>query len=162
MNDHEFQVSTKVLGQGAVYQVHVAPTEPLLHVLQRGAEVANEPLLPSSSHPLDKLHNLRGGDVGPAITDLDQPLGQFLRNPEATKDFGIELVLAIRVNAQWRVATATSMAPRQILELFELNPSEYSLYLGQRADPLPVDTAILLKRGEGFEAQRDGKYGENK
>lgn len=75
--------------------------------------------------------------------------------------FGIELVLAFRVNVRWAVAPAPQMTPRQILALPAINlPYEqYTLYLPGSSDPLPLDTPITITRGEALEAQRDGKYG---
>ena len=54
----------------------------------------------------------RHGPVGPAITDLDQSLGRLPEGEGGDADFGIELVFAFRVNAQWAVATAAQMTPR--------------------------------------------------
>lgn len=42
---------------------------------------------------------------------------------------------------------------------FGLNPAEYSLYAIDGKDPLPPDTPLNLRRGERFEAQKDGRYG---
>jgi hypothetical protein len=80
---------------------------------------------------------------------------------DATRDFGIELTLAIRVNTRWDVATSESMTPREILALpqIALDFQQYTLYLPGSAEPLPLDAPVAITRGEVFEAQRDGKYG---
>lgn len=153
-------VTTRILGTTEPsHRFRIPRLAPMLMVMQTGAHRAGVALLPDATNPLDRLHNVRGQHVGEAISDLDESLQHFLRRPGTTRDFGIELVLAIRVNALWAVATAASMNPRQILALFGLDPTDYSLYRGTSVDPLPPDTAIALRRGDAFEAQRDGKYG---
>jgi hypothetical protein len=161
MTPHDLHVSTRVLPDGHKFPFRVAPSASLLEVLQTGAERAGVPLLPSAEAPLDQLRNIgKHHEPGPPISDLDQAVGPFLSQPEATSDFGITLVRAIRVNTQWRIAPESSMSPRQILGLFGLDPQEYSLYRTSSPELLPVDTAIALSRGDAFEAQRDGKYGQ--
>lgn len=64
------------------------------------------------------------------------------------------------VNTRWAIATAASMSPRQILELpgIELDYTQYTLYLPNSVDVLPLDTPIVLERGKAFEAQRHASY----
>lgn len=153
-------VTTRILGTTEPpRRFRIPRSVPLLTVMQTGARRAGVALLPDATNPHDRLYNVRGQHVGEAISDLDESLQHFLRRPGTTRDFGIELVLAIRVNALWAIATSASMNPRQILALFGLDPTDYSLYRGTSVDPLPPDTAISLRRGDTFEAQRDGKYG---
>jgi hypothetical protein len=82
------------------------PTAALREVLQEGAQHAGVQLLPAAlEKTLDQLHELsQHGQVGPPITNLDQPLGAYLQEKGTTPHFGIELVLAFRVNTRWAVA----------------------------------------------------------
>jgi len=103
---------------------------PLLEVLQEGATAAGASLLPSPAEPLDLLHNfLQNDELGPPILDLEQAVGAFVRAPGTTHHFGIELVLAFRVNNRWAVAPSAQQTPRQILALpsINLDPTEYRL-----------------------------------
>jgi hypothetical protein len=73
----------------------------------------------------------------------------------------VELVLAIQINTRWRIAPQKQMTPKDILALAGLPWQEYSLYFPpDSVDPLPPDTPVELHRGQHFEAQRDGKYGQ--
>jgi hypothetical protein len=135
---------------------------PLLEVLQEGAAAASVVLLPSTAEPLDLLHNfLQHDELGPPILDLEQPVGEFVRSPETTQHFGIELVLAFRVNNRWAVSPSVQQTPRQILALpsINLDPTEYTLYLPGSTEILPLDTPLTITRGMALEAQKDGKYG---
>lgn len=133
----------------------------LLDILDKGATELQVTLLPAPRDPLDHLRGVyRGSKIG-APLDLKLTLAEFLRQPDATDHFAVELVLAIQVNTRWRVAPTQQMDPRAILTLAGLSPQEYSLYYPpDSVDPLPPDKPIELHRGERFEAQRDGKYGE--
>jgi len=133
---------------------------PLLDVLDEGARKLNVSLLPDPRVPLDHLRGVYPGDKVSEPLDLKLTLAGFLRQPDATDQFAVELVLAIQINTRWRVAPTPQMDPRAILTLAGLSPQEYSLYLPpDSVDPLPPDKPVELHRGERFEAQRDGKYG---
>ena len=160
MKPHELHLSVCVLPDGHKHSLKLPGTATLLDVMQEGASRAGESLLPTPEQPLDRLHNIgKHHEVGPAIEDLGQPAAEYVSEPGHTDDFGIELVLAIRLNTQWQIAPQPSMSPREILQLFGLDFQEYTLYRSLSADPLPLDTSISLARGDAFEAQRDGKYG---
>jgi hypothetical protein len=163
MAPHASKVSVRVLQPpGPDVDVELPNDDPLSETLIQGAAALSVTLLPSPQEPLDKLRNeIQHGEFGPPIGDLDQPLGEYLHEPHTSKRFAIELVLAIRVNTRWAIATADSMSPRQILELpgIDLDYSQYTLYLPNSTEVLPLDTPIALHRGIAFEAQRDGKYG---
>ncbi len=160
MKPHELILSARVLPDGHQHSLKVPGTATLLDVMQEGASRADASLLPTPDQPLDRLHNIgKHHEVGPAIEDLGQPAADFLSEPGHTDDFGIELVLAIRLNTQWQLAPQPSMSPREILQLFGLDFQEYTLYRPLNADPLPLDASLSLTRGDAFEAQRDGKYG---
>jgi hypothetical protein len=132
----------------------------LLEVLDKGARELDEHLLPSPEEPLDKLRGVyQDHQVGKPL-NLELTLGEFLREEPRTHHFAVELVLVIRINTRWRVAPENEMTPREVLTLADLPWEEYSLYNPpDSVDPLPPDTPVKLRRGERFEAQRDGKYG---
>ena len=53
------------------------------------------------------------------------------------------------------------MTPKAILALAGLSWEQYSLYYPDDSkEPLPPDAPVKLHRGQRFEAQRDGKYGQ--
>lgn len=157
------KVSVRVLhSTDAEVDIELPNDDPVSEVLIQGATALSVTLLPSPQEALDKLRNgIQHGEFGPAIDDLEQPLGEYLHAPHTSKRFAIELVLAIRVNTRWATAPADSMSPRQILELpdIALDFTQYTLYLPSSTEVLPLDTPIALHRGMAFEAQRDGKYG---
>jgi hypothetical protein len=160
----ERQLTIQVLPIGGMTKRFKLPENAaLMEVLVDGARELGVALLPPSpERPLDRLHNIvRHDQAGPAIEDLDQSLGDYLKEKGTTNDFGIELVVTFRVNTRWAVATKPEMSPKEILALpaINLNPSEYTLYAQGGTNPLPLDTPIQLTRGQVLEAQRDGKYG---
>jgi hypothetical protein len=160
---HDVHVTARLLPQGHEAKFHLAANAPLLEVLEAGAKHLHVQLMPPApERPLDQLHDLSHcGQVGPAIDNLDQDLAAYLKEKGTTAHFGIELVLAFRVNTRWAVATSPEMTPKQILALpaINLDYQQYTLYMPGSSDPLPLDKPIHLKRGEALEAQRDGKYG---
>lgn len=159
----ELHVTIRLLTGGREVSFKEPANAPLLEILLDGARHLGVTLLPPSpAAPLDRLHDFgRHGHVGPAIDDIGQALGAYLKEPGTTPDFGIELVLAFRVNTRWAVATAPQMTPKEILALPAINLpyQEYTLYLPGSNNPLPLNQPITLHRGEALEAQRDGKYG---
>lgn len=140
---------------------HVRRSARLLDVLDEGARVLDVTLLPGPENPLDHLrgvyeHHRVGGPL-----DLEITMEEFLQQEGRTHHFAVELVLAIQVNTRWRVAPEKEMTPKAILTLAGLSWEEYSLYFPPESkEPLPPDTPVKLHRGQRFEAQRDGKYGE--
>jgi hypothetical protein len=161
-NIHEVQITTRILPTGQDSKFKIAENASLLAVLEAGAEHGSVELLPPNDAPLDKLHNIeKHGEIGPAIDDLEQTVGEYIKQPHTTHNFGLELVRAFRVNTRWDIATASTMTPRQILALPRINLDfqTYTLYRLGSADPLPLDTAIEIERGTALEAQPDGKYG---
>jgi hypothetical protein len=144
----------------AQYKFTLPGNAPLLEVLQTGAHLAGKNLLPNPQNPLDRLHiMLSHNNVGPPIEDLQEQIEDFLKHEHEGNHFGIQLVLAFRVNARWAIAPQPELSPRQILDLFGMNYEDYSLYNEGSSDLLPLDIPILITRGKIFEAQRDGKYG---
>lgn len=132
----------------------------LLEVLDQGAQKLDVKLLPDVREPLDHLRPVyRDHETGEPL-DLSLTVAEFLEKEPVTHHFAIELVLAIQINTRWRVAPEPEITPKAILVLAGLNPEEYSLYFpADSKEPLPPDTPVKLRRGQRFEAQRDGKYG---
>ncbi len=97
---HEVHVSVRLLPHGHEAKFHLAANAPLLDVLEAGAKHLDVHLLPPGrERPLDQFHDLSHcGQVGPAIDNLDQDLGPYLKEKGTTAHFGIKLVLAFRVN----------------------------------------------------------------
>ncbi len=155
------KLRTRIRPQTAFQEVEVDGTGTLFDVLKAAAIAGGQTLLPPDATPLDRLYGLDNHEVvGPSL-DLEEGIEEYLHRPHTSKKFEVELVLAIRVNARWAIATDESMSPRNILKLpgINLSPDDYSLYTPGSNQPLPPDVAITLRRGDRFEAQRDGKYG---
>ena len=92
------------------------------------------------------------------IGDLEKPLWIAIVDG-CSRHFAIEYRLIVQINTRWGVAPSDHATPRELLMSFGLNPAEYSLYAIDGKDPLPPDTPLNLRRGERFEAQKDGRYG---
>lgn len=160
--DRQIHVTTRILGNGAdPVGFRISREATLLDLTAEGASRAGVSLLPAAGTPFDRLHNLRGNEVGPAIDDLGQTVGDFVRDPANSQHFGIELVLAFRVNTRWTVAPRAQLSPREILALpeIQLDHTQYTLYRPGSTEPLPLDGQVVIERGVAFEAQRDGRYG---
>lgn len=138
-----------------------AKTALLLEILDEGATKLDVKLLPNPQAPLDALRPVYSDHEAGAPLNLDLTLAEFLKKKPVTHDFAVDLVLAIQINTRWRVAPREQMTPEAILELADLPPAEYSLYYPcDSVQPLPPDVPVDLHRGQRFEAQRDGKYGQ--
>ncbi len=133
----------------------------LLAVLDEGAEKLGVKLLPNPETPLDRLRGVYEKHHAGEPLNLELTLEDFLKQEHRTHHFAVELVLAIQINTRWRIAPENEMTPKAILALAELSWEEYSLYYPpDSGKPLPPDTPVRLQRGQRFEAQRDGKYGD--
>ncbi len=97
---HDLTVTARVLPGGSPTKFKIADNAPLLQLLEDGARHLGIQLLPPPPlRPLDRLHDIvKHDEVGPVIGDLDQSVGEYSKGKGTTKDFGIELVLAFRVN----------------------------------------------------------------
>lgn len=159
--EKETRVTSRILPDGSASRFEIDRDDPLTTIVNDTLEYAEEQLpAPRPEAPLDRLRNLGPHDaIGPVIDDLTTSVWRYLRQPHTTRNFGVELVRAIRVNKRWAIAPEEAMTPRAILGLFKLDPAEFSLYLPTDATPLPPDTNVVLSRGKAFEAQKDGKYG---
>lgn len=154
-------IKAKLLPNGDLKIVRVHLQDSLLEVMKKIAEAFQVNLLPpDSNEPFDHLYcyNRQGGQVGP-LSDLSQPLWRVILKCRCRRIFGLELLLSIKVNTQWKVAPKPSMTPKEILSLYDMDYTQYTLYRPDSADPLPLDMPIELSRGECFEALKDGRYG---
>ena len=158
---HIDHVSVRVLHHGdeKEHRLEFSSAVLLLDVLLTGAEAAEVRLLPPGAAPLDRLHNVRDGKVGPAIENLDEPLDKYLQHEGEGHHFAIELVDAFAVNNRWAIAARPELTPREILALVGLSHEHYTLYPPHSDQLLPLDTPTKVCRGEKFEAQKDGQYG---
>jgi hypothetical protein len=131
-----------------------------MRVYEKAAGALQELLLPlQPAVPLDLLlYQTRDGEWHPPISSLDMPLWEALAEG-MTRHLGIDYQLVIRINAKWGVAKAEQMTPRELLSEFGFDPAQFSLYMHDSNDLLPPDTPLHLRRGEHFEAQKDGRYG---
>lgn len=155
----DVQVFVEILGEARKPEHLAIPShETLLFVLDKGAHAFHVELLPNAEEPLDRLYGFHGDESGPHL-DLQLMLKEHLDAHPASHRFGIELVLAIRINTRWRIASSCEMTPKAILELADLPWEEYTLYRPGEKTALPLEKPIELHRGECFEAQKDGKYG---
>jgi hypothetical protein len=163
-HEHEVNVTACLLpGRTDEQTFKILESVPLVEIMRRWASATGHQLLPNPEAPLDRLHNIvKHDEVGPAINDLQQPTGEYIKAPHTSHDFGVELVRAFRVNTRWWVAPKESMTPHEILDQAGLDYQEYTLYRPESPTPLPLDTALPITRGDIFEAQRDGKYGRQR
>jgi hypothetical protein len=155
------QVGFRELPHGHEAKFKASLTDTLLEVFAEGAHQLGKPLLPpGSNHPLDVLRcrERHGEKWSDSITGLERPLWLALAQG-CTRHFGIEYVLAVKINTEWAIAPSTTMTPRELLTSFGFDPSQFSLYKPDSTEPLPADTAVSLYRGDMFEAQKDGRYG---
>jgi hypothetical protein len=155
------QVGFRELPDGEEVKFKASLADTLLAVFEQGAEQLGKPLLPpASKDPLDVLRcrERHGAGWSDPITGLERPLWLALAQG-CTRHFGIEYLLAVKINTKWSVALSATMTPRELLTSFGLDPTQFSLYQPDSAEPLPPDTPISLRRGDMFEAQKDGRYG---
>lgn len=119
-------------------------------------------LPPHPLDPFDKIFCYGKHDeiIGP-ITDLSMTLGRVLLQYRCRRKFGLELVRSIKVNSTWKVAPKDIMTPSEILDLFGMDYTQYTIYLPDSQDPLPLHIGLDIKRGDCFEAIKDGRYGSN-
>jgi hypothetical protein len=163
LESKEAEISIELFDDAEHHSKHfrVARTALLLEVLDEGARKLDVKLLPNPQQPLDLFRGVYRDHETGAPLNLDLTLAELLMREPLTHHFAVELVLAIQINTRWRVAPQQEMTPRAILELAGLSPAEYSLYYPcDSVEPLAPNVPIKLHRGQRFEAQRDGKYGE--
>lgn len=154
-------VSVQQWPDGEAHRHRPRLTDTLLDIMQAGAnELGLVVLPPAPQEPLDFLRcqKRRGRGWSEPLLELQTPLWLALVNG-CSRHFAIEFRLAIKINSKWGVAPAPEMTPRELATLFGFDPTQYSLYRASSAELLPPDTPLLLKRGDCFEAQKDGKYG---
>lgn len=130
-------------------------------VLQKGARALGERVLPpGNTTPLDLLRARKhSGEWSRPIQDLTLPLWVALLK-KYDRRFAIEYVLAVKINATWGISPKEQITPRELLAAFGMDANEFTLYAVDSDQPLPVDTPMAVKRGQKFEAQKDGRYGD--
>jgi hypothetical protein len=160
---YRLQVIVRIVGHESE-AFEISPHATLLEVMAEGARLGGFALLPPKERPFDRLHKVKGHELGPVIENMEQTLGEYLRHSPGELHFAVELARTLRVNTRWDVAPKPELTPREILALprVHLDPAEYSLYLPECTEPLPADTPVKIERGRDFEAQRDGRYGRER
>ena len=159
---HEVTIIVHILGEAphGTQEFVMRRDATLRDLMVEAARLAGLSLLPPDDRPFDRLH--QGDERGTVIEDLDETVGEFSRHFVGPAHFTLELVRAFRVNVRWDVAPEPELSPRAILALprIHLDYKEYTLYPPDSDKELPLDTPVKIKRGDDFEAQRDGKYGK--
>jgi hypothetical protein len=157
----DVRMSVRRLPDGEASHFHARLGDTLLRVYEEAAKALREPLLPPPPGlPLDVLlFRARDGEWRPPVTNLDVPLWEALAEG-MTRHLGIDYKLIVRINVKWGVAPRERMTPRELLVKFGFDPTQFTLYKRDSKDPLPPDTPISLHRGEHFEAQKNGHYGD--
>jgi hypothetical protein len=153
-------MSARRLPAGHATHFHAHLGDTLLRVYEKAAKALGEQLLPQPpAAPLDSLlFRACDGEWRPPVVALDTPLWEALAEG-MTRHLGIDYRLVVRINAKWGVATSEQLTPRQLLVEFGFDPAQFSLYRCDSSQLLPPDTPLHLRRGEHFEAQKDGRYG---
>ncbi|MGB7202172.1 MAG: E2/UBC family protein [Pyrinomonadaceae bacterium] len=130
-------------------------------VLEKAGKALGEKILPPEpAAPLDLLRGrLHNGQWSDPITDLSQLLGRALKE-RFDKHFAVEYMLVVKINALWGISPTNTPTPRQLLAAFGMDASEFTLYPPDSSEPYPVDRPIKVRRGQKFEAQKDGRYGD--
>ncbi|MDT5272784.1 MAG: Prokaryotic family [Acidobacteriota bacterium] len=153
-------LAAQELPDGKAAHFKASLTDTLREVFERGAQELGKALLPPPpAAMLDTFHfRERGGGWSGPLMGLDRPLWLALAQG-GTRRLGIDYKLVVKINAKWGVAPSASMTPKVLLDAFGFSSSEFSLYTPDGTDPLPPDTPLALRRGQTFEAQKDGRYG---
>lgn len=156
----KFPIKVNLLPEGDFKVIKVSFASTVFEVMQSIAREFGESLLPpDSEQTLDQLFcHGRDKELIGQIEDLTQPIWSVILRHRSRK-FGLKLLLVIKVNATWKVAPKKSMSPREIIDLFGMDYTQFTLYTENGADPLPLDTPMELERGECFVAIKDGRYG---
>ncbi|MBF0570812.1 MAG: hypothetical protein HQL12_02960 [Candidatus Omnitrophica bacterium] len=163
----------EILGLKIPFKVNILPndefkvivinlSDSVKEVMNIIAQEFHQKLLPPEpEQPLDQLfyYDRHNNIMGP-IVDLAAPIWRVITQHHARLKLSLKLSLSIQVNANWKIAPKEEMTPRAILQLFDLDAAQYSLYHLDGSEPLPIDTLVKLHRGERFVALKDGKYGD--
>ena len=149
---------------GEKTHTHAKLADSLREVMGHGSQTLGEALLPPGAEvPLDLLrYRLRESHEWSApIANLETPLWVAIVNG-VSRHFGIEYRLVVtdqcEVESRPGIASYSAAAPRRHSTSIPLN---FSLYKEHNAEPLPADTPFDVRRGECFEAQKDGRYGSS-
>jgi hypothetical protein len=154
-------LSVQRLPSGHATHFHAHLGDALLRVYEKAAEALHEPLLPPKPHmPLDLLrYHTKQHEWHAPVCNLETPLWETLAEG-MTRHLGIDYQLIVRINAKWGVASSPHLTPRSLLTEFGFDPAQFSLYRHDSSELLPPDVPLHLHRGDRFEAQKDGRYGE--
>lgn len=157
------QIAIKVclLPTGDFRTIHIGLDSTARHLMDKiSTEFGDAILPPGSNAPLDKLfcYGRHNDLIGP-LADLDATVWQMLRQHQCKRKFALEIVRAIKVNSTWNVASKDEMTPKEILAVFSMDHSQFTLYRPDSSEPLAFDVAIKVNRGDFFDAIKDGRYG---
>ena len=159
LGELKVRLSINIWPEGHPEHFHARLKDSLLEVMQDGAKALGVTLLPpGKAKPFDALRNREHHHWSDPLVDLEEPLWMALARG-ASRHFGLELKLAVKINTKWRIASAPDLTPRQLLNEFGFDPTEFTLYRADSSTELPPDTPIHLTRGDQFEAQKNGRYG---
>jgi Prokaryotic E2 family E len=153
-------LSVRRLPSGHATHFHAHLGDTLLRVYEKAAEALQERLLPPApAIPFDLLFfHTHDGEWRATTANLEEPLWEALAGG-MTRHLGIDYRLIVRINAKWGVVTSERLTPKQLLAELEFDPAQFSLYRHDSDVPLPPDAPLHVRRGEHFEAQKDGRYG---
>ena len=112
---HQVHVSTQIQGHG-IETFSVSCHATLLELMAEGAvRLTGLSVLPPTEHPFDRLYSMNGEEPGQVIENLHQTIDEYLRHPDMTPHFAIELLRTFRVNTRWDVAPKPELSPKEIL-----------------------------------------------
>ena len=155
-------IKARILPEGEFHVIRVKLTDTLRQLMASiAAEFQIVILPPEPLDPYDQLFCYGRHDdlIGP-LTDLSLPLWRLLVQYHCKRKFGLKLITSFKVNTTWLIAPKDQMTPREILALCGMDYTQFTLYLPDSADPLPLDETRTINRGDCFEAIKDGRYGE--
>jgi hypothetical protein len=157
----ELHIKACLLPENEFRIIRAKLTDTLRQIMEKIAAKFDVVLLPPSPQdPYDQLfcYDRHDNLVGP-LTELSLPLWRLLIQYHCKLKLGLKLLLSFKVNTTWIIAPKSQMTPREILGLCGMDYTQYTLYLPDSADPLPLDEVMTITRGDYFEALKDGKYG---
>ncbi len=160
--DHgrKLKVEVKLLPHGDFKRIEVDSSDTVLEVMLVSAKALEvEVLPPQPAAPLDEFYCVDNHDGLHRIDDLSQSMKDLMEHKDCKRRLALGLVRAFKVNALWRVAPKELMTPREILALFGMDHTQFTLYRRDSETPLPLDEPIKVERGACFEAIKDGRYG---
>lgn len=158
----ELNIKVCLLPKNEFRIIRTKLVDTLSQMMEKIATKFNEVLLPPNpQNPYDQLfcYDRHDNLIGP-LTELSLPLWRLLIQYHCKLKFGLKLLLSFKVNTTWVIAPKSQMTPKEILGLCGMDYTQFTLYLPDSADPLPLDGVLTISRGDYFEALKDGKYGD--